>query len=283
MFDRNRAHRGFTLVELLVVIGIIALLIGILLPVLSRARDAGNRTACLSNMRQLGMAFVMYTQENKGTFPYNTSFARPGNRLAPSGSSYSAQYGKNKVSNYDFVDPSAGGTDYGPHPEDWVYWQSENPPSYRDITESAVARFLGGNGSSREAIEKLLRCPTDTEVMNRTNGGAAPGEGPYRFSYTMNANCSFRKVTEVRNSSDKIILVEENYANDGRWAPSTTSSADALSVRHGSAPIPGGYPTSGPQVNGRIAVNIPAAFVDGHGEIIDQVFANDDMHYNISK
>lgn len=274
--------RGFTLVELLVVIGIIALLIGILMPVLGKARDSANRTACLSNMRQLGMAFVMYTGENKGAFPYNTSFARPGNRLAPSGGSYPAQYGKNLVKNFDFVDPSGSGTDYGPHPEDWIYWQTENPPAYRDISESAIGKYLGGNGN-REAMEKLMRCPTDTEVMNRVNGGAAPGEGPYRFSYTMNANISFRKITEVRNSSNKLLLVEENYANDGRWAPSTTSSADALSVRHGNAPIPAGYPTAGPQVNGKVAINIPAAFVDGHGEIIDQMYANDDMHYALTK
>src|SRR5207253_10810303 len=65
----SQRQKGFTLVELLVVIGIIALLISILLPSLSRARETANRVKCASNLAQIGKAMLLYANENQGNYP----------------------------------------------------------------------------------------------------------------------------------------------------------------------------------------------------------------------
>ena len=70
------SRRAFTLIELLVVIAIIAILAAMLLPVLSRAKEAGRRIACLNNLKQLSLAAHMYVDDNHGAYPPRDNVSR---------------------------------------------------------------------------------------------------------------------------------------------------------------------------------------------------------------
>jgi prepilin-type N-terminal cleavage/methylation domain-containing protein/prepilin-type processing-associated H-X9-DG protein len=70
----RRFHTGFTLVELLVVIAVIGIIGALLLPALSRAREAARRARCQSNLKQMGTALMMYADEQQGRFPHRQVF-----------------------------------------------------------------------------------------------------------------------------------------------------------------------------------------------------------------
>jgi prepilin-type N-terminal cleavage/methylation domain-containing protein len=90
--DRSRARRGFTLVELLVVIGIIAVLISILLPTLNRARESAKRTQCLSNLRQVAVLLNMYANSNRQQIPVGGWAGGAPGREAAEANNYNITY-----------------------------------------------------------------------------------------------------------------------------------------------------------------------------------------------
>ena len=238
----DAAPRGFTLVELLVVIGIIALLISILLPVLSKARAASNRVVCLSNLKQLYGGVLMYCNENHGWFP---TCAAPSDGIVG---------GDVQVN------------------DDWIWWEAN-----RNLDDSAIAKYLGAGG---EMLKKLLRCPADTFDGRKTERAILPGQGPYLYSYSfneavgrnsqyLNGSWGWRtKFSQWRAPSLKI-LITENFEPDNTvpcWAASVE-----LAQRHGK-----GIRTLQlyPSQDTTMGVNASAVFIDGHAQGIDEDFAN---------
>ena len=231
-----RTVRAFTLVELLVVIGIIALLISILLPSLARAREQANQIKCASNLREIAKAFIMYTNENKGFFP--------------SGARYPTALVKL---------------------DDWIWYQEKLVPPRPavDLNQSAIARYMGAQVSP-----EMFRCPSDIIEAHTTT--ADSGRYSYSYGMNANFENQFKvKISQIRNATRKILVAEEdeNSINDGLFSMgngdiTTTNARDLLAIRHDSRKT---YPDPTSQQisthpNGARRGN--AGFVDGHAEFI---------------
>jgi len=257
------------LVELLVVIGIIAILVSILLPALNRARDQANRTACMSNIRQVMMGFMLYAQTYKDKCPLGARADNPGNLDIPG---------------------------------DWIYWRpvSGNPTA---INNSAIIPFIN---SKSGAFEALMRCPSDRGQDRITSSTGNYGYSYVMNMYFEPRPGYFPgfagppvRLSTTKRASDKILLAEENEKtiNDGFWAPGDYGSGtipvggsleagwnvnwDWLSIRHDSVKKESepAVPNTGPLQNlpnkDRLGV---VCFADGHVDMVSRRYAHSPVH-----
>lgn len=193
---RSNSSRAFTLVELLVVIGIIAVLIGILFPVLSSARRSAAGAVCASNLAQISKGLMLYAQDNDGIFPFHAD--------------WSAEY-----------------------PEDWIYWENGRDVTrspimrYLATKNPSVLRCSLDDASERGRSSPTYGPYTYSYTFNyyfASNGQPNPNTGrPIR-------------ITQVVEPADKIMVVEEDPStiDDGNWSPSLWPGplANNISIRH---------------------------------------------------
>jgi len=216
----GRVRRAFTLVELLVVIGIIALLITILLPSLNAARKKAQAIQCASNMRQIFLACQMFAQDNKGQLPTPHPVPETSATLAPNDPNAIART-KVRV---------------------WLHLRA-NAAGYADLKDDqgALWRYVGGENARKEILycagdsgEKLATWPTDPML-------------PRNYSYSFNHQIALLgkdvnrggsqilagiRLGAIKGASDKIMILEELAPND-TWNIIGQSSDDLPSARHG--------------------------------------------------
>jgi prepilin-type processing-associated H-X9-DG protein/prepilin-type N-terminal cleavage/methylation domain-containing protein len=172
---KNR--KAFTLVELLVVIGVIAVLIGILMPALTAAKRAAMMTQCGSNLRQVGMAMGLYLQESRGKFPFH-----------PNGGVWTDVTGKMLLSD-----------------DDHAYWGVLYLPYLLKNTGEYERLAQGtGNQDALAWARTLWQCPA-SKVTDVDPGYSENNVVSLSATYGLNDLISARRTIQFRNSSEQII------------------------------------------------------------------------------
>jgi prepilin-type N-terminal cleavage/methylation domain-containing protein/prepilin-type processing-associated H-X9-DG protein len=194
---------GFTLVELLVVISIIALLMAVLLPALTKARKAAKRVVCMSNMRQLVVAWMTYAENNDGKLVNGGQYT--GNNPFPTEPYWCTGFATADDHGFDW---NIGG-----------YWGSNeycttNPssPMYSEVLsyDERVEKLKKGALYRYVKNTKVYRCSEGEKIIHRT----------YSIPLSMNAHSDgmatppregkvFKRTGQIKGSSQRLVFIEE--------------------------------------------------------------------------
>jgi prepilin-type N-terminal cleavage/methylation domain-containing protein/prepilin-type processing-associated H-X9-DG protein len=198
-------RRAFTLIEILVVIGIIALLGAILFPVLGRARENGRKTVCASNMRQLGLAFQQYSQDFNGRYPLAGQY-----QIWANGAHWVTGGQGGVPRNYSIAEKGLAqdGKDSG-------FGHIDMPaPREAYVDKGAIYSYAKSAG--------VYTCPSAKDVDKK------------KLSYSM--NCAVAGISQIRikTPSEIVLLMDEgDTLNDGYlWAVDDANSTDSLFKGH---------------------------------------------------
>jgi prepilin-type N-terminal cleavage/methylation domain-containing protein/prepilin-type processing-associated H-X9-DG protein len=222
---KTNSKGGFTLIELLVVIAIIAILAAMLLPALNKAKEKANRTSCLSNLRQWGLALGMYLDDSQQVFP---DFSIPSSAAgAPSG------YSQDKINWTDltaFANAGSGnGAWFNALPADvggQPLWQYAAAPANfvgsRNIFNCPTARFLPGE------TDPLMRVAFSYGINFKATNGATAASSPFKATVVLHPS-AFVFFSDDRANSTETPYYGSNPLTD-LGAP--RGSLNHLSSRH---------------------------------------------------